>query len=407
MSRSRLGLRNERGATLALIAVTSTGLIAMLALAIDLSMLFDTRAEAQRAADAAALAGASAYLIAGTPPVNAAHDQAMDYAGRNQLRKSPIDTSSEVAVFDSAAKRKVTVYVSRDSVPTFFAAIFGIRFMPIGAMASAVASNGGNSSNCVKPWAIPDMWFEADTLPSGNNPAQDINKDRVWDYYGNPDEQWEFNPPALGGNDVYVQADPVNPNATQTGYGSHWRDAANGGAYSADYGRPIIVKAQNPANSLTSPFFYRWLPANVSAGLYDDYIIGCNPESAALGTNYTIQPGNAVGPTDKAVDSLISLDPNAQWLNGTVVNSDPQYGNWLNSPRVVTVAVFDPHLIAGITGGGNLQLQFNNFAKFFLEPIPSGGGPKPDVMARFLYYVAGGNDGIGNGTLVRKLQLVE
>ena len=53
--------RSRRGAVLALAAVTVAALAAMSALAIDVGMLINARSEAQRAADAAALAGASAF----------------------------------------------------------------------------------------------------------------------------------------------------------------------------------------------------------------------------------------------------------------------------------------------------------------------------------------------------------
>ncbi len=59
--------RNRRGVSLVIFAISSVAIIGMAALAIDLGMLLRTRAEAQRAADAAALAGASAFTE--TPPL--------------------------------------------------------------------------------------------------------------------------------------------------------------------------------------------------------------------------------------------------------------------------------------------------------------------------------------------------
>ena len=52
----------KRGAMLVLVAVSLGMLIGFAALAVDFGMLYDARSETQRAADAAALAGASAYL---------------------------------------------------------------------------------------------------------------------------------------------------------------------------------------------------------------------------------------------------------------------------------------------------------------------------------------------------------
>ena len=56
--------RDERGSALVLYTVAMVGMMGMAALAIDLGMLRKARAEAQRAADASALAGASAILHA-------------------------------------------------------------------------------------------------------------------------------------------------------------------------------------------------------------------------------------------------------------------------------------------------------------------------------------------------------
>ena len=55
----------ERGITILLVAVAMIAVLAMAALAIDVVTLYVARAEAQRAADAAALAGASTRLAGG------------------------------------------------------------------------------------------------------------------------------------------------------------------------------------------------------------------------------------------------------------------------------------------------------------------------------------------------------
>src|SRR6266566_2160594 len=63
----------ERGQTIALVAVSMVSLLAMAALAIDLTTLYVARGEIQRAADTAALAGAKAFADSGvtTYPSNA------------------------------------------------------------------------------------------------------------------------------------------------------------------------------------------------------------------------------------------------------------------------------------------------------------------------------------------------
>src|ERR1700736_6177811 len=55
----------ERGVTIALVAVAMVSIIGMAALSIDIGTLYQAKAEAQRAADAAALAAARVISISG------------------------------------------------------------------------------------------------------------------------------------------------------------------------------------------------------------------------------------------------------------------------------------------------------------------------------------------------------
>src|ERR1035441_2188341 len=66
----------ERGVTLALIAAAMVAIIAMAALSIDIGTLYQAKAEAQRAADAAALTGARVISISGITgdPLNGGTD---------------------------------------------------------------------------------------------------------------------------------------------------------------------------------------------------------------------------------------------------------------------------------------------------------------------------------------------
>jgi Flp pilus assembly protein TadG len=57
--------RREHGQTIILVAVAMVGLLGMVALAIDVVTLYVARSEMQRAADAAALAGAKAFIDSG------------------------------------------------------------------------------------------------------------------------------------------------------------------------------------------------------------------------------------------------------------------------------------------------------------------------------------------------------
>ncbi len=58
-------IRSQRGQTIALVAVSMVSLLAVAALAIDLTTLYVAKGEIQRAADSAALAGAKAFVDSG------------------------------------------------------------------------------------------------------------------------------------------------------------------------------------------------------------------------------------------------------------------------------------------------------------------------------------------------------
>src|SRR5208337_149801 len=61
--------RSERGQTIVLVAISIVSLLAMAALAIDVVTLYVARSEIQRAADAAALAGAKAMADSGVTSI--------------------------------------------------------------------------------------------------------------------------------------------------------------------------------------------------------------------------------------------------------------------------------------------------------------------------------------------------
>src|SRR5918996_6238147 len=94
MRRAGGRLGNERGSTLVMMSVMLFGMLALSALAIDLASLRDARSEAQRAADAIALAGASAFRDfpwTDGPTKDSAGNRALEIARVNQVRADTID----------------------------------------------------------------------------------------------------------------------------------------------------------------------------------------------------------------------------------------------------------------------------------------------------------------------------
>jgi Flp pilus assembly protein TadG len=152
-------MKNQRGATLPIVAICMIMLIGCAAIAIDIGMLLDSRAEAQRAADAAALAGASAlleYRTHGTAEKEArATARATEFAALNTVRGDPV-TADELEVEFLAGSSRIAATVRRGSIAPLFATIFGVKSLRVGATAHAMYYQGGTAS-CLKPFGVPDM----------------------------------------------------------------------------------------------------------------------------------------------------------------------------------------------------------------------------------------------------------
>jgi Flp pilus assembly protein TadG len=420
---SRFG--DERGSTIVLIAVSLFAVLALGALSVDLASLRSAHAEAQRAADVIALAGASAFKDKSyTDPtaLTDAQTRAIAVARSNMVRSDTLDVRSptvdsatygwgKVTVVQTAQvtlniipdSQRVRAWVRHAGVGTFFGGMLAKPYGHVQAMATAQASQSG-TINCLKPFALPDVWNERNT--SSGKTGQDKNANRVWD----DGEPWQFEPTANPA-DTYVPYDPdasSSAQASQTGYGSAWRNADG---VANDWGRTVMIKAQRPGDAITSGWFYPWRIGSSSGG--NDYrgnISSCNPAVTSLGQSYDVENGNMVGPTKQGIDDLIAQDPGAQWNSsldggkGGIEGS--QFGNWRNSPRVIAVALFDPNQIAGIQSGGNLSVTFNNFALFFVEGFV-GNGTQAPLKGRFLYFATGNGTGPVHGPLTRTLQLIQ
>jgi Putative Flp pilus-assembly TadE/G-like len=398
--------RDERGSALVLVAISAFALLSISALAIDLGMLLTAREEAQRAADSAALAGAAEYLkSSASDAITPGKQWAKNLAAENDVRHEPIDTTlvSTTSLLDSTKEMvvqmmpdsfKVRVTVYRPAIGLWFARIFGVNTWGVAATAVAQATDAG-SAKCLKPFVIPDIWSDA---------TDDKNGDRI------PDngETWTYDPTK---GDTYVAYNGTN-DATATGYGSAFRDGwGNGDGITADYGREIQLKAQDPSSKqyVVTPSI--WLPWDLpdsngnpqtGASAYKNNIEQCNTNAVQLGVPYPIETGNMVGPTYQGISDLISQDPNATWDNTTKTVVNSSYGsNWMNSPRVVKMAMAAP---GQMTDPGKGTVVFNNFALFFIEGMASNHDP---VVGRFLYYATGDAGGPTQGSLVKTLRLVQ
>jgi Flp pilus assembly protein TadG len=204
--RSAVNRRRERGVTIALVAVAIVSMIAMAGLSIDVGTLYQASAEAQRVADAAALAAAqtisaSGITGAGTPGTDTtswaqicggatsiATETAVAVAQQNVVGGIAVPTGSitvNYSVGNPASGPSadcstlgngfgvnpvVTVKVTQSGLPTYFSRIWGRTGNTVGATASAEVFNPSGSNayasgaevvpvqpRCVKPLMVPNF----------------------------------------------------------------------------------------------------------------------------------------------------------------------------------------------------------------------------------------------------------
>jgi Putative Flp pilus-assembly TadE/G-like len=174
--------QRERGQTILIVALTFMTVLAMAALAIDIVTLYVAKGEAQRAADAAALVAAKAFVDSGvtSDPTNASLQtlaQNMANAGITGILASPNNKVAGVTpvlvgtpTFDFTTypgNPQVTVTLQRTGLSVFFARIWKSAAPSVSATAKAEAYNPSNSQTatgnyipiapkCIKPLLIPN-----------------------------------------------------------------------------------------------------------------------------------------------------------------------------------------------------------------------------------------------------------
>jgi hypothetical protein len=176
LSRQR---HHERGQTIILVAISLVSLLAMAALAIDIVTLYSARSEIQRAADAAALAGAKAIADSGittlllTDPnfttvqswaTTAATNQVNGVVQNNPIAGTLLGTVTPTIDWTRQGNPHITVSLQSLNLPSFFSKIWGGAGTFVTATATAEAYNPANVQNfvpiapmAVKPWLVANV----------------------------------------------------------------------------------------------------------------------------------------------------------------------------------------------------------------------------------------------------------
>ena len=349
----RLG-RDESGMSYVFIGLGMMAFLSASMLAIDVGMLMTARNQAQNAADAGALGGATALLYdnyndrsTSGPAVTSAISAAIgnQVMARN-VSVLPTDVTFPTDPSGQANRVKVTVRrtASRGNpVSTLIAKYFGIVSTDIGATATAEVSQA-NAMTCVKPFTIPDKWTERQTPPWDGDDTYD-----AFDNKGRP----------LANPDIYI---PAN----QTGYTGYNQEASRG--------QRLGIRAATGANITVSFYFSLALgkPVITGGAEYDWNIANCNKTIYHWGDPLTQEPGAMSGPTISGAQELIAKDPGAYWDSATNKVKGSTYG--AQSPRVFPIPLYDPIVYdSGKRNGRTADLVTANWIGFFLEEIQGNG----------------------------------
>ncbi len=385
MSASRFRSRlDERGAALVLTALSLVALLAAAALAVDVGLLTTARTEAQRTADMAAHAGASA-LIFSPGSEAAARSEAILFAAKNDVRgEESIVLPEDVQVFLDEWKVRVTVHrtIDRGSpIGTFFARIFGVHEVDIRAMAAAVASPAGEV-NCLLPVAVPDLWLEGDGTRADENDT--------WD----PDEGDTFGDGSTG----YTTADLGRLITLKPSQGASGGN--NKGKKGGDEDFP-------DSNRFEPGWWYLWYPTGGGgAKTLREQVLNCpQPQTPWRVYDWATDKNGNVQSIQMAFNELIARDPGAQWDQSCkcVINSA-----FAVSPRLRAVPMFNPETYTKQGSGPNFQIA--DFMGVFIVPGPPGlpqGQQSTYARVASLQGLVGSGGGPTTGPLVRAVRIVE
>ena len=388
--RRRNGAADERGAVIIQVAIALLALLALSSFVFDYGVMWVSRGQAQTSADAGALAGAVALAFDNSTDQAGARTKAIAVAQRNLVWNQQPDVTNADVTFPACPPGapgvpdtciRVDVYRNQraggNPLPTYFSRLVGVMNQGVRATATAQMVTG-DTTDCLKPWAIIDRWDEYDTATNGAeseypNPDPDFGPTSTFDRYstgrgGSPPQE----------NDRYVR-----PEAGVTGTGFRLPQ---------DEGRRFAIKVDTNTNSTVSAGWFRAirlprLDGQNGGNVYRNNITSCGglpssfadpatvcPVSISNETRaywaergcYETEPGNMVGPTDHGVDELIARDGGASWANGGVVGS--AFSPPTSSPRVVPIGVMDiDWFLSQDPSGANGVIRLVNIYGFFVE----------------------------------------
>ena len=353
-NRLRRLVRNDSGMSYVFIGLGMTAFLSASMLAIDVGMLMTARNQAQNAADAGALAGATALLYDSwndRSPTGPAVTSAIAASTNNKVMAGAVSVNAPDVEFPtdpSGEPNRVKVTVRRTAargnpVSTLIAKYFGTSTADIGATATAEVSQA-NAMTCVKPFTVPDRWQEKQSPPWDGSDTYD-----AFDNKGRP----------LANPDIYIPAD-------KPGYTGYNQESMRG--------QILTIRAATGTNITVSFYFSLALgkPVITGGAEYDWNIANCNKTIYHWGDPLTQEPGAMNGPTISGAELLLARDPGAYWDTVTNKVKGSAYGG--KSPRVFPIPLYDPIVYdSGKRNGRTADLVTANWIGFFIDHIEGNG----------------------------------
>jgi Flp pilus assembly protein TadG len=357
--------RDEDGFSLVFVGLGFMGFLAATMLAIDVGMLMTARSQAQNAADAGALAGATSLAFDDwddRSPTGPAVVHAIAAAQANKVINEtvsvvPADVEFPLDPTGQPSRVKVTVYRNAERgnpVETMIAKYFGISTANIAATATAEASPA-NAMTCVKPFTIPDKWIERNPVPKAFDPSDTFLrwvKQRGAVVLTSPADVYE---PA------YVNNTPPGRNSSYSGYNME-----------TNRGLKLVLRAAQGNNIQPSFYFSLAMTSDTGGQDYRWNIANCNHSIYHWGDPLIQEPGSMEGPTIQGITELIARDPNAYWDLSTNGVKDSSFGD-RQSPRIFPIPLYDPDYYNNNKENGRVaNLRVANWIGFFVEYIGNG-----------------------------------
>lgn len=413
VERSPIGrvVSNERGAVLALVALLLIVFLGLAALAIDLGLLYVARGEAQRAADAAAHAGAG-HLMLAHGDEEGARDAAVRTALRNTIRGESVEIrrDEDIDVLLNG-QQKVRVRVHRTdewggTVGTLFARALGFSTVNVAAVAAAEVWAAGQAE-CVLPFALPDRFCTEGTGSSctqydGGDVAFDREEGHSYDPWilnpTDPPEKWEFNTDYTGwskddrGTVVTLRPEVGPPGGPPGGSGP----AGGGGSFGM------------------VPWWSLFTPSPGPVGVPPEaQVVDCvGAPTLGIGDDVQVSPGGK-NPVLGFLQTIYAKDPYAEWNqaanDGRGCVTDRGSSECRGSPRIRPIVLFDPeHGPSGPAGSDNFKIA--NFIGIFIEEVvDTGPATQRRATVRIIEFSATKPAGLGpsEGALSQVLRIVE